>query len=99
MTSAKTFHTGCTGLLTNLDWAMEQVNVYEAKTQLSRLLERVEAGEVIVIAHAGRPIARLVPYTHSAERHPGAWRGQVRIAEDFDDLPEGLLGAFGGEEA
>lgn len=79
---------------------MELVNVYEAKTHLSRLLDRVEGGEEIVIGRAGRPVARLVPYRRSAgTRHPGAWRGRVRIAEDFDALPEELMASFSGEDA
>jgi prevent-host-death family protein len=77
---------------------MDQVNVYEAKTHLSRLLDRVEAGEEIVIGRAGRPVARLVPYTQSYEpRRPGAWRGRVHLADDFDELPEDLDAAFRGE--
>jgi prevent-host-death family protein len=60
-------------------------NVLEAKTHLSRLIERVEAGEEVVIARAGRPVARLVPYrTRTSPRTPGIWRGQVHVAPDFD---------------
>lgn len=75
------------------------VNVYEAKTQLSRLLERVAAGEEIVIGKAGRPVAVLVPYREQVEpRRLGAWRGRVRISDDFDeDLPAELAAAFRGE--
>lgn len=74
---------------------MDIVNVYEAKTHLSRLLDRVEAGEEIVIGRAGRPVARLVPYGESMKtRRPGGWRGQVQIAEDFDELPDDLAAAF-----
>jgi prevent-host-death family protein len=77
---------------------MEQVNIHEAKTHLSRLLERVEAGEEIVISRAGRPVARLVSYRGLAShRRPGAWRGRVRIAPDFDQLPPDLAAAFRGE--
>ena len=77
---------------------MDQVNVYEAKTHFSRLLERVEAGEEIIIGRAGRPVARLVPYrTPASERRPGAWRDKVQIAEDFDTLPEDIAAAFRGE--
>ena len=75
--------------------AVDIVNIHEAKTHLSRLVERVEAGEEIVIARAGRPIARLVPYrARTKPRTPGLWRGQGWIAEDFDaPIPE-LLDAF-----
>lgn len=74
------------------------VNVYEAKTHFSRLLDRAAAGENIVIARAGRPVARLVAFEHrEAPRKPGAWRGKVRIASDFDVLPEEIAAAFHGE--
>ncbi|MGR6964175.1 type II toxin-antitoxin system Phd/YefM family antitoxin [Geodermatophilus sp. URMC 61] len=74
------------------------VNVHEAKTHLSRLLEAVEAGEDVVIARAGRPIARLVPVAARTEpRAPGSWRGRVSIADDFDDTPEELIAAFHGD--
>ena len=75
-----------------------QVNIHYAKTNLSRLLEAVEAGEDVVIARAGKPIARLVPAsTRTKPRTPGAWRGQGWIAEDFDDTSEELIAAFHGD--
>ncbi|MEW6280644.1 MAG: type II toxin-antitoxin system Phd/YefM family antitoxin [Candidatus Eremiobacterota bacterium] len=75
-----------------------QVNVHEAKTHLSRLLERVAAGEEIVIAKAGRPVARLVPIQGARPRRkPGAYRGQGQVAEDFNaPLPDELLRLFEG---
>lgn len=74
------------------------VNVHEAKTHLSRLLERVSRGEEIVIAKAGKPVAKLVPYREPQEpRSPGAWQGRVRIAPDFDELPPEIAAAFRGE--
>jgi prevent-host-death family protein len=75
------------------------VNVYEAKTHLSQLLDRAAAGEEIVIARAGRPIARLVALggTSSQRRIPGGWRGRVSIADDFDELPADMSAAFSGE--
>jgi prevent-host-death family protein len=75
------------------------VNVHEAKTHLSRLLRRVAAGEEIVIARAGKPIARLVPANGSpAKRELGTERGRIVIAEDFDaPLPPEILEAFSGE--
>lgn len=73
----------------------EQVNVHEAKTHLSRLLERVEAGDEFVIARSGRPIARLIPFQPRREpRTPGVWRDRIRIAADFDDTPSELIESF-----
>ena len=63
---------------------MRMVNVYDAKTQLSRLLESVEQGEEIVIARAGRPVARLVPLADVRTRVPGCWGGRWALAEDWD---------------
>ena len=63
-----------------------QVNVYEAKTQLSKLLEEVEGGSEVVIARNGKPVARLVPLQRSRpDRVPGGWEGKVWIADDFDE--------------
>ncbi len=74
-------------------------NIHEAKTHLSRLVERAEAGEEVVIARAGKPVARLVPFKERrGPRRPGVWRGKVRIAPDFDELPPDLLEAFGADE-
>lgn len=74
------------------------VDVHEAKARFSALLERVAAGEEIVIAKAGRPVARLVPYASTGEaRSPGGWQGRVHLAADFDDLPPELAPAFAGE--
>lgn len=69
---------------------MTKVNVYEAKTHLSRLLARAEAGEEIVIARDGEPVARLVPvHPPRRARRPGTWVGRLHVADDFDDpLPE-----------
>jgi prevent-host-death family protein len=63
---------------------MEQVNIHDAKTHLSRLIERVEAGEEIVIARNGTPVARLVPYVASKQRQLGGWEGKVWLAPDWD---------------
>ena len=77
---------------------MTQVNIHEAKTHLSRLLEQVEAGEEVIISRSGRPIARLVAYRPLAKpRRPGGWRGKVRIAADFEGLPPEMQAAFRGE--
>jgi len=76
-----------------------QVNIHDAKTHFSRLVERAERGEEIVIGRAGKPVAKLVPYReeHSLPRTPGGWEGQVRMAPDFDDLPAELVEAFEGD--
>jgi prevent-host-death family protein len=78
---------------------METVNIHAAKTHLSQLLARVEAGEEVVLARAGQPIARLIPFTPSGEpRRFGGWKGRVSVARDFDaPLPETLVKAFRGE--
>ena len=75
---------------------MDVTNIHEAKTQLSRLLERVERGEEIVIARAGKPIAKLVPYEAPFQpRVGGQWEGKGWMAPDFDELPDELAEAFG----
>jgi len=65
-------------------------NLYEAKTSLSHLVDRAAAGEEIVIAKAGVPLAKLIPLsTPMRPRKPGGWKGKMRIAKDFDEpLPE-----------
>jgi len=73
-----------------------QVNVHEAKTHLSRLLERVEAGEEIVVARAGRPVARLVPHsTGRRRRQPGSAKGLIEILPGFDEYDEQIARDFG----
>ena len=68
-----------------------QVNVYEAKTRLSTLLRQVAAGEEVVIARHGRPVARLVAVSdRPARRTPGGWKGRVWLA-DIDELDEQSL--------
>ena len=78
---------------------MTVVNVHEAKTHLSRILDRVSAGEEIVIAKAGKPVARLVPVAATAiARVPGTYAGKIRIADDFQaPLPDDALDGFEGE--
>jgi prevent-host-death family protein len=78
---------------------MRTVNIHAAKTHLSRLVDEVAAGEEIVIAKAGKPLARLVPFTTAREpRQPGLMKGKLWIAEDFDEpLPEEIMAAFRGE--
>jgi prevent-host-death family protein len=78
---------------------MATVNVHDAKTQLSRLLAGVERGEEVVIARAGKPIARLVPYAPVARRKPGALKGSIHYGDDLAaPLPPDLAALFNGEE-
>jgi prevent-host-death family protein len=68
---------------------MTTVSVHEAKTHLSRLLQQVEAGEEVIIARGGEPIARLVPITVRLPREPGRLKDAVVIGANFDDpLPD-----------
>jgi prevent-host-death family protein len=76
---------------------METFNVHDAKTHLSRLLDRVAQGEEIIIAKSGRPVAKLVRLSVEPRR-PGRLKGRIRIGPDFDEpLPETILAAFRGE--
>ena len=75
---------------------METVNMHEAKTHLSRLVERAEHGEEIIIARSGRPVARLMPLAETLRpREFGRMRGKIRIADDFDaPLPDDVVDLF-----
>jgi len=73
------------------------VNMHDAKSRLSQLVELAEAGEDVVIARAGKPAVRLVPVRREGRRKLGQWRGRVRLAEDFDaPLSEEDLRAWEG---
>lgn len=74
-------------------------NLYEAKTSLSRLVDRAAAGEEIILSKAGKPLAKLVPFRRAPEpRLPGGWEGRMRISEEFDaPLPPEIQAAFEGE--
>lgn len=78
---------------------MQTINIHEAKTQFSRLIEAVSQGEEIVIAKAGKPAARLVPMqSKKSIRKPGALKGKIRVAKDFDAaLPEDIQAGFEGK--
>ncbi len=75
---------------------MKKVNIYEAKTQLSRLVEEAASGEDVVIARAGRPVARLTRLQKAGQkRRLGLLDGRFKIPDDFNrPLPEEVLGAF-----
>ncbi len=80
---------------------MATFNIHEAKTHLSRLIERLAAGEEIVIAKAGKPVAKLVPFTENkAPRKPGAWKGKIWLAPDWDsdETNEEIARLFYGED-
>jgi prevent-host-death family protein len=77
-----------------------EVNIHEAKTHLSRLLQRVAAGEEVIIARAGKPVAKLIPVIANTKTRPlGMDRGKIWVADDFDaPLPDDLLKEFYGGE-
>ena len=77
---------------------MQVVNIHDAKTHFSKLIEAVTQGEEIVIAKAGKPAAMLVPMqTQKPVRKPGAMKGKIKIAADFDSpLPDDVQAAFEG---
>ena len=79
---------------------MKRVNIHEAKTHLSRLIEQVAAGNEVIIARNGTPVARLLPVaSRLLPRRPGQWRGRVRIGPDFDaPLPPDVAAGFGLDE-
>ena len=79
---------------------MKIINIHEAKTHLSRLIESVIAGEEVVIAKAGKPLVKLIPYVETKQpRQPGGWEGKVTMSDDFDDeLPQEILVGFMAEE-
>jgi prevent-host-death family protein len=78
---------------------MAVVNMHEAKTNLSKLVQRAAAGEEIIVAKAGTPIARIVAYAEAPKqpRVPGSMKGKIWIAPDFDELPDEVAEAFGVE--
>jgi prevent-host-death family protein len=76
-----------------------EINIYAAKTQLSRLVEQVKAGEEVVITRRGKPVAKLIPVGDELpERKLGQLKGKVWMSDDFDDpLPDDLLDLFEGK--
>jgi prevent-host-death family protein len=92
--------------LDNLVWSGQTIiaevkkmyvtNISDAKAQLSALIEKVLAGEEVIIGKAGKPVAKLVRYDRKEQpRRPGALKGKIKIAQDFDELPTDIAEAFG----
>jgi prevent-host-death family protein len=78
--------------------AASQFNIHDAKTNLSRIIERVEHGEEIIISRAGRPVAKVVPLADSVQRNGrGSLRGQLTLAPDWDSdaVNESIAAGFG----
>jgi len=76
---------------------MLQVNIHEAKTNLSRLIDAVEHGEEVIIARHNRPVAKLVMLSSTTVRKPGSMKGKIRMADDFNaPLPDHILDDFEG---
>lgn len=75
---------------------MEIANIQDAESRLAQLVERALHGEEVVIARAGKPLARLAPVARDVSpRVGGQWKGRGRMAEDFDSLPDDLVEALG----
>lgn len=76
---------------------MDITNIHGAKTHFSKLVERVERGEEVVIGRAGRPVAKLVPYRppQFEPRTGGEWQGRIKMAAEFDESPTDLAAVFG----
>ena len=72
------------------------LNISEAESQLSDLVESVINGEEVILAKSGKPVAKIVRFSGiTTPRQPGALKGQIWIADDFDSLPPGMADAFG----
>ncbi len=79
---------------------MRNANIHEAKTHLSQLIESVLAGEDVIISRAGRPLVRLVPYEGASKpRRAGDWKGQIEMADDFDEESPEINALFWGSDS
>jgi prevent-host-death family protein len=78
---------------------MSVTNIHEAKTHLSRLIERAEGGEEVIIARAGKPVVRMVPYAEAAKpvRTPGSMKGKIKIKPGFYKADKEIEALFYGE--
>jgi prevent-host-death family protein len=73
-----------------------QINMHEAKSQLSALAEKARQGEKIIIAKSGKPCVELVPCQVQPRRQPGRYKGRVSLSEDFDTTPDDVIASFEG---
>lgn len=79
---------------------MTTVNMHEAKSQLSSLVEKALAGEEVIIGKAGKPLVKLTPIIkNESPRVPGRFKGKIQIADDFDAVDESLVSLFEGEHS
>ena len=78
---------------------MSTINLYEAKAHLSKLIERVLAGDEIVISRHGKPVVRLVPVDQGPRPEPGAWQGKVWMSADFEQSDAQVAALFLGDDA
>lgn len=75
-----------------------QANIHEAKTHLSKLIERVENGEEVIIARAGKPVVKLVPVEQAkVPRKPGMLKGKIWMSDDFDEEDQDIIDMFEGK--
>jgi antitoxin (DNA-binding transcriptional repressor) of toxin-antitoxin stability system len=77
---------------------MKLVNMHEAKSQLSKLVEEALAGQDVVIARNGVPVVRLTRFLDDVMRTPGIWKGQIGIPADFDEIDEDIIRDFEGSD-
>lgn len=78
---------------------MLTTNIYDAKTNLSKLIEQVLQGKEVVIAKAGKPVVKLVSYSETKKpRVPGLWKGKVWMSDDFNDESEEINKLFYGKK-
>ncbi|MBI2027635.1 MAG: type II toxin-antitoxin system Phd/YefM family antitoxin [Deltaproteobacteria bacterium] len=74
---------------------MKVTNIYKAKTEFSKLIERTQKGEEIIISKAGKPLAKIIPFKQrNVPRNPGYWKNKIKIADDFDKLPHSFMKHF-----
>lgn len=77
---------------------MQVTNIHQAKTNLSQLIEKAVAGEEVIIAKAGKPVAKIVAHTQILKpRTPGLWKGKITVADDFDDEDKEINEMFYGK--